>query len=144
MLGLEGKERDRERGRRAGDTHTHTHTHTQSQVQLREVKNQRQQERHSGDLGAGVGVARILGPPEVQGTWGREGVGTGHSLLQASPAGLSPRLGVAVEVLRVPRNRLGGPLLLPRQHSLGTLYLEAASPWGPLRAELGRPEVKLD
>ena len=38
----------------------------------------------------------------------------------------------------------GGPLLLPRQHSLGTLYLEAAPPWGPLRAELGRPEVKLD
>ena len=37
----------------------------------------------------------------------------------------------------------GGPLLLPLQPSLGTLYLEVASPRGPLRAELGSPEVKL-
>ena len=72
-------------------------------------------------------MARSLGPPEVQGAWGWEGVGTGQSLLQASLARLPPRLGVAVAVLRVSGNWLRGPLLLPLQPSLGTLYLEAAS-----------------
>ena len=104
-----------------------THTHTHSQVQLREVKNQRQQERHSGDLGAGVGAARSLGPPEVWGAWGWESVRTGQSLLQASLAGLPPRLGVAVQFCVFLGTGSGGPLLLPLQPSLGTLYLEAAS-----------------
>lgn len=119
-LGLEGKEMGRDREGEGGE-----------------------QERHSGDLGAGVGVARSLGLPKVEGAWRREGVGTGWSCCRHRQQGCFHTSGLQLQVCVFLGTSSGGPLLLPLQPSLGTLYLEAASPRGPLRAELGRPEVKL-
>lgn len=69
-------------------------------------------------------------------------MGLGWRVLEASPEGHFPHLWVAAAGVSSPRNQLGAPYFLSLQFSLGTLYLEAASPGAPLRAELGRPEEK--
>lgn len=60
-----------------------------------------------------------------------------------SPAWRFPHIWVVAAGLTCPRKQLRAPCFLALQSSLGTLYLEAASPGGPLRSSLGRPEVKL-
>ena len=142
-LGLEGKEtgRDREREDREQERHTHTHTHgrvrtrvhththTHTHTHIEPDAAERGEEPETAGETQWGSRSRSVGgqePGAARGT-GSLGVGTGQSLLQASLARLPPRLGVAVAVLRVSGNWLRGPLLLPLQPSLGTLYLEAAS-----------------
>lgn len=112
-LGLEGKETGRDREGEGGE-----------------------QERHWGSR-AGVGAARSLGLPEVERAWGREGMSRGRSLLQASPAGLFPHLGVAVAVLCVPRNRLWGPPSLAPPAFTWDLVPGGCLSTGPSRSRAG-------
>ena len=76
-------------------------------------------------------------------TWGREGVGRGRGCWRHPQQGVFLTSGFQLQFCVFLGTSSGAPSFLPLQPSLGTLYLEAVSPGGPLRAELGRPEVKL-
>lgn len=70
--------------------------------------------------GAGQG-AEVLG----EGGWRAR---QGRRLLEASPQGRFPHLWVAAAGLSSPWNQLRAPYFLSVPFSLGTVYLEAASP----------------
>lgn len=93
-------------------------------------------------VGAGLALAGCLGLARAQRCWGREAVGLGRRVLEASPKGCVPPLQVAAAGVSSPQNQLGAPHFLSLQFSPGTLHLEAASPGAPLRVELERPEEK--
>lgn len=89
-----------------------------------------------GALARCLGLAKVRSAREGRCRPGAQGAEA------TSPAGHFPHLWVVAAGLTSPRKQLRAPYLLALQSSPGTLYLEAASPGGPLRAALGRPEVK--
>ena len=94
-------------------------------------------------LGWGLGsLARCLGLVKAPECEGRRVGGRGRECWSHPQLGTVPTSGAVAAGPSSPRKQLRVPYFSSLQSSFGTSYLEAASPGGPLRAALGRPEVK--